>query len=155
MRVGTHPTRNFATLAETCVFSKQSLGPLCCNLLGLPTNIWYTLREAPLLPKLRGQFAEFLNGGSLARLSILSQPTCVSLRYGHPSTSPRGFSLAAGVNPFPSIKGRSPSQLGINEGTDLPIPSPLLLGPGISAPGGPILLRHPLGLAAPWVVPEF
>ena len=38
---------------------------------------------APLLPKLRGQFAEFLNEGSPARLRILSPPTCVGLRYGH------------------------------------------------------------------------
>ncbi len=43
-----------------------------------------TLRRAPLLPKLRGQFAEFLNRGSLARLRILSSPTCGGLRYGHP-----------------------------------------------------------------------
>ena len=41
------------------------------------------LRQGPLLPKLRGQFAEFLNEGSLVRLTILSLPTCVGLRYGH------------------------------------------------------------------------
>jgi hypothetical protein len=40
--------------------------------------------KAPLLPKLRGQFAEFLNRESLERLRILSSPTCVGLRYGHP-----------------------------------------------------------------------
>jgi len=39
--------------------------------------------EVPLLPKLRGHFAEFLNEGSLARLRILTPPTCVGLRYGH------------------------------------------------------------------------
>jgi len=38
---------------------------------------------APLLPKLRGQFAEFLNQGSLDRLGILYLPTCVGLGYGH------------------------------------------------------------------------
>ena len=37
----------------------------------------------PLLPKLRGQFAEFLNEGFLARLRIFSSPTCGGLRYGH------------------------------------------------------------------------
>ena len=36
---------------------------------------------APLLPKLRGQFAEFLNGESHERLRILIPPTCVGLRY--------------------------------------------------------------------------
>ena len=38
---------------------------------------------APLLPKLRGQFAEFLNNPSPVGLRILSSSTCVGLRYGH------------------------------------------------------------------------
>src|SRR5438105_5608160 len=37
---------------------------------------------APLLPKLRGQFAEFLNKRSLERLWIFSSSTCVGLWYG-------------------------------------------------------------------------
>ena len=60
-------------LAETYVFGKQSLGPILCGLLS----------KAPLLPKLRGHFAEFLNNSSLAGLRILSSPTCVGLRYRH------------------------------------------------------------------------
>ena len=39
--------------------------------------------EAPLIPKLRGHFAEFLNNTSPAGLRILSSSTCVGLRYGH------------------------------------------------------------------------
>ena len=38
---------------------------------------------APLLPKLRGRFAEFLNNGSPVRLRIFFSSTCVGLRYGH------------------------------------------------------------------------
>ena len=38
--------------------------------------------EALLLPKLRSQFAEFLNVDSIERLRIFSSPTCVGLRYG-------------------------------------------------------------------------
>ena len=38
--------------------------------------------EAPLLPKLRGHFAEFLNNASSVGLRILSSSTCVGLRYG-------------------------------------------------------------------------
>eukprot|EP00825_Cyclidium_porcatum_P015088 TRINITY_DN1834_c0_g1_i3.p1 TRINITY_DN1834_c0_g1~~TRINITY_DN1834_c0_g1_i3.p1 ORF type:complete len:219 (+),score=-46.83 TRINITY_DN1834_c0_g1_i3:118-774(+) len=38
---------------------------------------------APLLPKLRGHFAEFLDNISPVGLRILSSPTCVGLRYGH------------------------------------------------------------------------
>ncbi len=42
-----------------------------------------THSQAPLLPKLRGQYAEFLNDGSPERLRILIPPTCVGLRYGY------------------------------------------------------------------------
>ncbi len=41
------------------------------------------LFRAPLLPKLRGYFAEFLRESYLAPLSILYLPTCVGLRYRH------------------------------------------------------------------------
>ena len=47
---------------------------------------------APLLPKLRGQFAEFLNNASLVRLRILSSSTCVGLRYGYLNTISTSFS---------------------------------------------------------------
>ncbi len=54
--------------AESCVFSKQLPEPLCCGLLA----------KAPLIPKLRGQFAEFLNQRFPERLRLLASPTCVS-----------------------------------------------------------------------------
>ena len=44
----------------------------------------FHITGASLIPKLRDHFAEFLNEGSLERLRILSPPTCVGLRYGHP-----------------------------------------------------------------------
>ena len=47
--------------------------------------------QAPLLPKLRGHFAEFLNNASPVGLRILSSSTCVGLRYGY-STNYSGFS---------------------------------------------------------------
>ena len=49
------------------------LEPILCGLLS----------QAPLLPKLRGHFAEFLNNASPAGLRILSSSTCVGLRYGY------------------------------------------------------------------------
>jgi len=51
----------------------QLLEPILCGLLS----------QAPLLPKLRGHFAEFLNNASSVGLRILSSSTCVGLRYGH------------------------------------------------------------------------
>ena len=49
------------------------LGPIHCD----------RLSPASLLPKLRDQFAEFLNNPSPVGLRILSSSTCVGLRYGH------------------------------------------------------------------------
>ena len=86
------PIRRFFDFAETCVFSKQSPGPFLCGLLVLPSRkARYNTTEAPLLPKLRGQFAEFLKEGSHVRLRILSSPTCVGLRYGHLKDSLEAF----------------------------------------------------------------
>ena len=48
-------------------------------------------RVAPLLPKLRGQLAEFLNDSSPAHLSLLSQSTCVGLGYGRSMSSLEAF----------------------------------------------------------------
>ena len=49
------------------------LEPILCGQVSL----------APLLPKLRGHFAEFLGNASSVSLRILSSSTCVGLRYGH------------------------------------------------------------------------
>ena len=75
------------------------LGPVPCG----------PLSRAPLLPKLRGHFAEFLDNASPAGLRILSSSTCVGLRYGcragHSGFSrhaPRGlpYSLSVPVAPW-------------------------------------------------------
>ncbi len=54
---------------------------------------------APLIPKLRGHFAEFLNEGSLDHLGILYPPTCVGLGTGT-RLLPRGFSWRHGFKDF-------------------------------------------------------
>ena len=53
--------------------------------------------KAPLLPKLRGQFAEFLNQSSPDRLGILYLPTCVGLGYGHRANSLEVFLGSMGL----------------------------------------------------------
>ena len=77
---GVSPYTSAFALAETCVFAKQSPGPFHCGLDQPLTQ--GECCEAPLLPKLRGQFAEFLNEGSSDRLGMLYPSTCVGLRYG-------------------------------------------------------------------------
>ena len=54
---------------------------------------------APLLPKLRGHFAEFLFEGSPDRLGILYLPTCVGFGTGT-SNLPRRFSRKHGFENF-------------------------------------------------------
>ena len=70
---GVSPYTSTYVFAETCVFGKQLPGPFYCGSIARP----------PLIPKLRGHFAEFLNHSSLAHLRILSSTTCVGLRYRH------------------------------------------------------------------------
>ncbi len=61
------PYTSAFALAETCVFGKQSPGPITCGSTALQRRT-PSRGRAPLLPKLRGHFAEFLNEGSLAHL---------------------------------------------------------------------------------------
>ena len=79
---GVSPYTSAYALAETCVFGKQLPGPIHC---GFP-------KKPPLIPKLRGNFAEFLNHSSLAHLRILSLTTCVGSRYGYLQHIFRSFS---------------------------------------------------------------
>ena len=78
---GVSPYTSSFEFAETCVFAKQLPGPIHCG----------SLSGAPLIPKLRGQFAEFLNYLSPVGLRILFLSTCVGLRYGRLKYS-QGFS---------------------------------------------------------------
>ena len=80
-RAGVSPYTSSFDLAETCVFAKQLPGPILCG----------SISGAPLIPKLRGQFAEFLNNPSPVGLRIFFLPTCVGLRYGW-LTYTHGFS---------------------------------------------------------------
>ena len=84
-RAGVSPYTSPFGFAETCVFDKQSPGPFHCDHLSV----------APLIPKLRGQYAEFLNNPSPVGLRILSSSTCVGLRYGRLQCTSHLFSLQA------------------------------------------------------------
>src|SRR5712692_1564861 len=75
-RAGVRPYTSSCDFAEPCVFSKQSPPPLLCP----PPVVAH--RQGPLLPKLRGHFAEFLQHRSLKRLGMLYQSTSVGFGYG-------------------------------------------------------------------------
>ena len=78
---GVSPYTSSFEFAETCVFAKQLPGPILCG----------SISGASLFPKLRDQFAEFLNYPSPVGLRILFLSTCVGLRYGRIRYS-QGFS---------------------------------------------------------------
>ena len=62
---------------------------------------WPHPTRALLIPKLRSNFAEFLNEGYLDHLSILYLPTCVGFGTGT-RFLPRGFSRRHGVGDSPA-----------------------------------------------------
>ena len=95
-------------------------------------------KRAPLLPKLRGYFAEFLDQSSLERLGIFYPPTCVGFRYG-----PHELYLEAFLGSLDSTAyghTASLSLLGFAF-TDLPVNAAYQLTPAIPTAGRPILLR--------------
>ena len=96
---------------------------------------------ALLIPKLRSYFAEFLNEGYLARLSIFYLPTCVGF-----STVTffltRGFSRQRGVNDFAQSARHRTSGLTKKRIYQSLLPTYLHRNP-IS--GSLSLLRHPIG----------
>ena len=83
-RAGVRPYTSSCDFAESCVFGKQSLPPIHCNPQRLQA-LGPSPSKAHLLPKLRCQFAEFLNPSSLKRLGMFSPPTCVGFGYGQHS----------------------------------------------------------------------
>ena len=91
--------------------------------------------EAPLIPKLRGHFAEFLNEGYLDHLSILYLSTCVGFGTGT-RILPRGFSRGHGVRDSPTLRsaGIAPR---ISTLPDLPESASYTLTPGRPSPGIP------------------
>ena len=149
---GVSPYTSALALAETCVFGKQSPRPFHCGPRQLRGQASSPSR-ALLIPKLRSEFAEFLNEGSLARLRILSLPTCVGLRYGHRPAFPRGFSWQHGVSLFATITAapHTPQSMWM---ADLPAIPPMGMAAHSQRRGRPTLLRHPFGTSAGAVVQE-
>ena len=108
------PIRRLIDFADTCVFAKQSLGPILCGLLQLKRAKRSHLPQAPLLPKLRGHFAEFLLHGSLEHLRLLASPTCVGLRYGHRCILPAEAFLGGQLRETLGRCRRPPSASGLS-----------------------------------------
>jgi hypothetical protein len=110
---------------------------------------------APLLPKLRGQFAEFLNEGFPARLRILSPPTCVGLRYGHPKTWLEAF-LGSMGSASSLLKIFAPHRASGLASRRICLPAlPTRLDALNQRCAAPTLLRHPIAHSGLQVALEF
>src|SRR5690606_36599431 len=139
-------TASYDDLAGTCVFTKQSLGPILCGLLQLSSAWPPHLQEAPLLPKLRGQFAEFILHGSLEHLRLLASPTCVGLRYGRRANCrTRLFSAASFESPLRRLLSPSASGLTSSLG-DLPPQPGYAVASGRPTPDGSSASASPLAV---------
>ena len=119
-RAGVRPYTSPRGLAESCVFGKQSLGPFRCGRRGLGELV-PPPAAALLLPKLRSDYAEFLDHGSPDRLGMLYPPTCVGFGTGGWSL-PRGFSRKHGLTGFAEVG--FVSRLGLDAVADFPAPRP-------------------------------
>lgn len=86
------------------MFLVNSRFPLVSATLTAPHSQCFTAR-APLIPKLRGHFAEFLHHDSLDRLGILYQSTCVGLGYGRLTPRSRSFSRQYRITHSPAHSG--------------------------------------------------
>ncbi len=100
---------------------------------------------APLLPKLRGQFAEFLNHSSPDRLGILYLTTCVGFGYGPRATSLEAFlgSIGSSASPDTARHHASPPP-SKGSRTDLPARRATRLPQDNHRLGPTTFLRHPI-----------
>jgi hypothetical protein len=144
-RAGVSPYTSPYGFARTCVFSKQSLPAGLCD--PLPLRPQGSSQEVvPLLPKLRGHFAEFLDHSSPERLGILYQTTCVGLGYGPQRPSLEAFLDSIGSTTSPL---RAPHQTSGTCAADLPTTRPTSLARDNHRPGPPTFLRHPIARLLP------
>lgn len=96
---------SFWLLAWSCVFVKQSASPIICDLFGLVRE-GLNPNEATLLPKLRVQSVEFLQGASLERLRLLASSTCVGFSTVTCSCPSEGISCGHGICRFVTTKSK-------------------------------------------------
>lgn len=121
------------------MFLVNSRFPLVSAALARSEALGFLTVRAPLLPKLRGHFAEFLNHNSLDRLGILYLITCVGLGYGR--LKPRADAFLGSIgSPDPPVRGSRRVSGLMNGG--FANRSPYLLGPGQPSPGPATFLRH-------------
>ena len=143
---GVSPYTSACALAETCVFGKQSLEPFHCGPL-VPRSTERQTTRAPLLPKVRGQFAEFLNRGSLVHLGGCPPAYRCRCAVRAEVTLASGFSRRPGSRELPSCCQDSCARSGSCVG-DFPPTRPRCAQPTLSIRWAPLPYRVPASLFA-------
>ncbi len=119
---GVSPHTSACALAETCVFVKQSVGPVHCASRQRPAARAGYQQEDPFSRSYGASLPSSLREVLPITLGRSPPPTCVGLRYGHHRASLRGFSCQFGLTrlgpgrPEPRIRVSA-----LNGEVDLPI----------------------------------
>ncbi len=142
------PIRRLSASAGTCVFVKQSLGPVLCGPSTLRGQAASRSR-APLLPKLRGQLAEFLDEGSSVRLGALTPAHRCRFAVRAPAASLGAFLGGRARRGRAPSRGHSPSPLGSSRPRISLRPLPTGLDAASPSPRRAYLPRHPVAQTAP------
>src|SRR5207244_8651776 len=91
------PHTSACALAETCVFVKQSVGPVHCASRPRPGAKPGYSQEDPFSRSYGASLPSSLTEVLPITLGRSPPPTCVGLRYGHQLPSLRGFSCQSGL----------------------------------------------------------
>lgn len=122
------------------MFLVNSRTPLVSATTTSPSPQGRVTGVVPLLPKLRGHFAEFLNRDSLDRLGILYLTTCVGLGYGQLEPHVDAFLGSIGSPDPPPEVGAHQISACMNRG--FTYGPAYILRPGQPSPGPATFLRH-------------
>ena len=96
---GVSPYTSAFALAETCVFGKQSVGPISCSLL-IPSREERKLLRPPFFQRYGVNLPSSLTEGRSFTLGVFSLPTSVGLRYGRKWFWIEAFLGGLGSNDF-------------------------------------------------------
>ena len=104
---GVSPYTSACALAGTCVFGKQSLGPLLCDPSRFHAASRFTLAGHPFSRSYGVNLPSSLTRDHSSTLVLLRPATCVGLRYGRSRHPPPGFSWRRGSIELPSVALRA------------------------------------------------
>src|SRR5581483_805361 len=105
---GVSPYTSAFALAETCVFGKQSVGPISCSLL-IPGRSDQKLLRPPFFQRYGVNLPSSLTEGRSFTSSVFTLPTSVGLRYGRRRFWIEAFLGGLGTDDFRTLASARPT----------------------------------------------